>query len=749
MSNESNPIAAIVAQLRDEHVFLTIEGAPYEVVAMSGREGVSSLFSFELIIEDRGTGTPPASLLGKSMEMTLHDGFGLRRSIQGVVAKAHRTVRDEGTAELTVTLRPNCYPLSVSRDSRVFQDMTVQQIVDKVLLKNPVPYRWDLVRGYRERVYTAQYREEDWTFISRLLEEEGIYYWFDHEGADTVLVFSDDSPHASRIPGEAPIEFITDTGMNAPKELIHELAAEAHASATKFTVGSFNPWNPDLKVMATEGDGIHEMYDAPGGGPEDPAVCRHQAKNRLECAHSHRYTVSGNSTSVRIVPGRLMDVFGHPIHDGTYFITEVTYQVTQRRRFSKETGGYECHFECVDAAKPYRHPEVTPVNKQAGIQTGRVVGPPSEEIHTDDRGRVRVQLHWDREGKWDDTAGKWMRVAQRGVASSMMYPRIGWNVTTFMEEGAVDAPSVLARLHDAEHPPTYALPDNKTRTVFRTLTSPGGGSANEIRFEDLAGIQEFFMNASRNMSYDVNNDMAYSVGRNNEQKVGGNHDLEVGDSFVKDVKADQTCEVQGDEELEIAEDRDKGVAGDETEKITGDRKIKVGSNMAYTCELDRELKVTGEVKETAKDGLFKFSGQTGIYDITGSCTHTMEGKRAGQIVKTANLTVNAAKTETAGLDWGVNVNNCLNVKIGTDLVMGSQEHFTDSANRTSTWRIKGQVNGLTRKVMMVEAKDEIILKSGGTLVKITPTDISITSGSLDLGNSSVLDASAGSKIFQN
>ena len=513
---------------------------------------------------------PPFDIVGREVVMTLNDSFGELRTIAGIIAECEREIIDAGNAHLRIVMRPRVFPMSLSRDSRVFNDMTVPQIVDRVMEKTQAPHRWELTGAYRERVYTAQYRESDWTFISRLLEDEGIYYWFDHTPEQSVVVFSDDSTAAPRIVGSPEIGFVFETGMLGDSELITEIAAEAHATATKFTVGSFDPWNPALKVLETKGDGMHEMYDAPAGAPEDPAVIARRAQIRLEGSKSHRASVSGNTSSIRMVPGRRMVVVDHPLHDGDYFITETRYRSSQRRRFGGEAkGGYECHFECINSAVIFRPPEDTPNAEQAGIQTGRVVGPPGEEIHTDFKGRVRVQLHWDREGAWDDKAGKWMRCAQRGVASSMLYPRIGWNVTTFMEEGNVDAPTVLSRVHDAEHPPTYKLPENKTRTVFRTLTSPGGGSANEIRFEDLAGMQEMFINASKDWNQTIGDRNGLNVGRNHEHVVMGEQNIDVATAMSEDVQNDQTTNITGNEEIEIEEARDKTVRNDESEEITG------------------------------------------------------------------------------------------------------------------------------------------------------------------------------------
>lgn len=727
-------IAKLAAALAEEHVALTIAGAPYEVLTLAGREKVSTLFQFELLCADEAFGAPPRALLGKSAELVLHDGFGVRRSIQGMLTEAERLVRDDGTVELKVVIRPNVYPLALSRDSRVFNDMSVPQIVERVLEKLPTkhPYRWELGRSYRTRVYTAQYREEDWTFIARLLEDEGIYFWFDHEGGDSVLVFSDDSTGAPELTGGAPVEFAIETGMLGRHEYIHELASEAHATPTKFTVSSFDPWNPALKVTATEGSGFHEIYEAPGGGPESTEVCRAQARKRLEIALSHRAGVSGNASSVRLEPGRVCAVVGHPLYDGRYFVTELVYEARQRRAFAGEGQGYRCHFEAIRQKVAFRPPEETAVSQQAGIQSGRVVGPPGEEIHTDERGRVRVQLHWDREGAWDDKAGKWMRVAQRGVAMSMSYPRTGWNVMALMEEGNVDAPSILARVHDAAHPPTYPLPENKTRNVFRTATSPGGGSANELRFEDLVGVQEFFINASRDMNYQAKNDFGLGVRNDQLRTVGGNQDVSIGTRMLDAVQHDQTVTVGGEELLEISHDRKKTVGGNEKETIGANRKVEVGSNVVHSVGKLRTLTVGADATETAKEGLIKVSAQTGKVTIKGETLQELGGNLTEQVTLDAVKTVGAGKTETCKDAYSIEVNGTFHETIEGSLFMKCGEHFMDGADAKSLWNVTGAITANT-KTLHIEAKNSIVLKVGGTVVGIEPSGIAIraTSYSLD------------------
>ncbi len=743
-----NEVAKTPLHLLDrdvEHATYEIDGVPYEVVSTNGREAVSALYRYELTCHAGVADPSPTALIGKPCALSLHDGFGTHRAIGGVVASVRRMLRDQGSAELSVEMRPAVFPLSLSRDSRVFNDMTVPQIVDRVLHKLPaVRHRWELTRSYPVRVYTAQYREDDWTFISRLLEDEGIYYWFDHDDGST-LVMSDDSVHSAELVGGAGIDFVLDSGMLGDRELIHELGSEAHATATKFTVGSFDPWNPALKVQGSVGGGRHEHYDAPGGGPESPAACQRKAQERLDCARAHRAGISGNSSSVRLEPGRIAEVRQHPHLDGRYFVREVMVRVKQRQH--QGGGGYECHFEALDAALPYRPREITPVSKQAGIQSGRVVGPPGEEIHTDDKGRVRVQLHWDREGGWDDKAGRWMRVAQRGVASSMLYPRVGWNVTTFMEEGNVDAPSVLSRVHDADHPPTYPLPANKTRTVFRTLTSPGGGSANEIRFEDLLGAQEMFLNASKDMNYTVLQNWGQNVGRNHSYVVGGTQDLTVGDTLKHHVQQSQTVSVGSDEIVKIKKDRGKTVGGNETETIGSDRKVEVFAGIGYTVKGSRTLQVTGSANEEATKGLIKVGANNGTIAISGQVSHDIGGTHNEDVGDGSVKSITASKTESCGKDWMVEVDKNLTETIGADLALSAGTNLVDASDETTIWTATGAINGTTSE-LRVEAKDWITLVCGGSTIKIEPTQVTITAPSYDLSQARTLIADT-SKITHN
>ena len=675
--------------------------------------------------------------------MTLQDGFGAERSLHGVIAEASRRVYDDSGAQLRLMMRPDVFSLTLGRDSRVFNDMTVVQIVDRVLQRcEQAPHRWELSDSYPTRIYTAQYREDDWCFISRLLEDEGIYYWFDHQEEQSVLVLSDDSRRAPELPGGARIRYAVDRGMLGTHEVIEELGSEAHASATKFTVDSFDPERPMLKLSATEGDGVHEMRDASGGGPREPALCQRRARIRLEAAQARRSGVSGSSSSVRLQPGSVAAIEDHPALDGRYLVTEAHYEIAQGRQFDAGAkGGYRCWFEAIEAATRHRPAEDTPDAKQAGLQSGRVVGPGGEEIHTDAQGRVRVQLHWDREGGWDDAAGKWMRVAQRGTASSMLLPRVGWNVLTFMEEGAVDAPSVLSRLHDAEHPPAYKLPDNKTRTVFKTATSPGAGSFNEIRYEDKGGMQEMFLNASKDMNITVQDTRSYNVSHDQERKIGNDQTMTITDDWQESITNDQEISVGGNEQLEIGGDRQKDVGGDESDEIGGNRKVKVGLHLNTVVEQSRKLQVGGSLLEKTT-GMMELNAAATTIDVGGALVRKSDGIISEDIGGATIQLIAGARLELCGDSRVLNVSKRLDENIKGSLLMKSQAKLMDGSDTQTSWTVGGALSGKAPHIH-VEAKDKIELLCGGSSITIDTEQVTVKALSYDLSAAAEVVATTG------
>lgn len=725
-----------------ELVTLRIEEAELVVVEMSGLERLSTQFTFLLVCE------APASvhsgrLVGRRAEISL-GAHGALRVVRGVVARAKRTISDDGVARVELTVRPEAFRLTLGRDCRAFQHSTTPAIVDAVL--GAVPHRWELSREYDAREYTAQYREDDWTFAARLLEEEGIFYWFDHEEASQ-LVLGDRSSAAADLEGGAVLPFALDPGLVEDREHVTELASEARGTATRFTVASFDPRHPRLPVGASAGEGSLETYDAPGAGPRSPSACARRAADWREAAVAAARGVAGRTSSVRVVPGRVLEIEGHPIasYDARYVVTEVTYRWGRQEARPGAEGDerrLECRFRAIPRDVPFRPERQAPLAKQAGLQSGVVIGAPGEEIFPDPEGRVRVQLHWDRLGARDASAGRWVRVAQRGTADSMLLPRVGWNVMTFNEEGAVDEPAVLSRFHDAEHPPAYPLPANKTQVVFKTATSPGEGTFNEIRFEDKKGAEEMFMNASRDLSVLVHNEKTEQVVRDVHRHVGHSRDLGVGANLNETIEGNQTVRVAGDEATNIVGGRQKRVGGNESETIGSSRDLEVGDAHQIAVTGARSLSV-GAVMMDATLGPIAATAGTTHSVLVGGAAIKVSAKSIAETVELASIqTIGGAKLEMAGGARSIQAKLVFAETVGGAMVLTTAKEFKATSKIGSMFTVGGLFSTLA-PTLLVEGQEKVRLVCGSSSITVTPTEIEIAGPAFDLSSADMLDADAG------
>jgi type VI secretion system secreted protein VgrG len=711
---------------------ILVEGLSYELLSVKGREALSTLFRYEAIVEHRLPVPPAEELIGKDASLTLRSA-GHARTTVGYVYAVRVLAYDNDKARLAFDLRPRAHAQTLGRDCYAFQDASVVDLIQDRVADVGMPVRYALGRSYEKAPYRAQYREDDWSFISRSMEEEGIYYWFDHEGGQTTLVFSDDSPSSDDLVGGAAIPFLHEGGM-AEGEQVHDFGSCSSVATHKFTRGSFDAKRPRLKITGQAGSGLLEVYDAPGGGPPTSDGCTRFATTSLEAATATKSTVRGASNSVRIVPGRVIEIVGHPLArlSGRYFVTEVEIEAPNKA----EEG--VTRFRALKVEVPFRPAAVTPSAKQAGIQMGVVIGPPGDEVYPNDLGEVRVQLHWDRTGKRDAGSGTWMRPAQRGAPGSMLIPRMTWNVATFNEEGAVDAPSVLSRIHDAEHPPAYPLPENKTRVVYKTATTPGGGSFNEIYFEDKAGREEMFVNASRDMSIYVQHQHRETVGNDHTRKIGNRHEKWVDGNDSHTVLANQTTTIGGNETLEVTKDRSKAVTGSETHTVGGSRKLNVGDAYAQSNASNRTLKAPmmmdislGNITQTAKIST----------TLVGGALVRLSASTIQEHCEKATLeTVGGARIEISKGARGLDVmKNSLEL-VGGLYMVKTNGNFIDAAQKTNTWLVGGPME-LKADEVIAEALEKVQIKCGDSVITVTTDEIRIEAKKIDVSGAK-LDATS-------
>ncbi|WP_437581423.1 type VI secretion system Vgr family protein [Sorangium sp. So ce887] len=722
---------------------LSVGGTGLEVARLQGTLALSCPYALSAEVFTRDGAPSPGELLGEPYELVLSDGFGGVLPIRGVVVSAARHVGDLAQgARLELTLGSPVSPLALGRDSRVFQEMTVVDIVKDVLARGQVAdVEWRTSASYATRPYTAQYRESDWDFVQRLLDEEGIYYWFEHEDGATKLVLGDDSTTAAPIDGGAELSFRDDAQLLEARGAVYRVTKRAALAHEAVRLRDYNFDKPRLLMDEKAGSGARELYDFPGRFAV-PGDGKRRAQVRLEELRARRVVVAGDASTTRLRVGRGFDLSEHPVEglDGSYLVERVTYVVSDDR--GPSAGGGETlriAWVAIPKATPYRAARRGPVTRDpAGPETGVVVGPPGEEIHPDRSGRVRVQFYWDRQGQRDDKASTWMRVGQFPLGGSMVLPRVGWDVLAHHVEGDVDFPYVSAHLYDGQFPVPYSLPGNKTRTSWQTATTPGGGSSNEVRFEDKKGGEEIFINASKDMNVVVGDNRMEKIGVNLEETIGANLDAKVGSNRKVGVVSNQDVSVGGAESLTVSGSRSVVVGGSETTTIgasrsvtatmgssldaTGGRSVTIGGTMMAISALGVNRLVLGTASVTV-GGAWVSAAATGLAYLTGgACAETVGGAKINAGAAGCAVSVKGACAETvggayviaAGANVGESATSRLAFTVGGAMLVNAPTIEIEAESEISM-RVGGA--SLTIKASSVEVKAPAIAAPGATITK--------------------------------
>jgi type VI secretion system secreted protein VgrG len=506
-----------------------LNGTRVSILTLVCRDAVSEPYEARLTLGVEDPDFDSSLLLGAPATVTLARGSGLRQ-IHGIVREVSEPhpQKDEVT-RFEAVLVPALWLLSLRRNTRMFQNQTVPEIVEAVLEEGLGPYDRTfsnhLAATYTEREYCLQYQESDLAFVQRLLEEEGIGYSFDHGGDEAEdLALWDASPDATELPGPQRFEPTGRAAVSSDDAVT--TFHLAHRTTTTSVVARDWDWTRagdtavEAEVRSEDALGrdreSYEFgqgrslslaeYSAPAYGADDAT---HQARVRKEAAVCEQLRARGRSQAVVLNAGAIFDLSGHPSQDGRYFLTRVEHRLGRSEGGVDADWSYANHFECVPADVPWRPGRRTPKPRIPGIQTATVTGPGGEEIHVDEHGRIKVQFAWDRDNPSDDTSSCWVRVEQPWAGAGWGHwfvPRIGMEVVVMFIDGDPDRPLVTGSVYNGANLLPYVLPDEKTKSTIMTQSSPGGGGFNELRFEDRAGSEEIFTHAQKDYDEVILND---------------------------------------------------------------------------------------------------------------------------------------------------------------------------------------------------------------------------------------------------
>ncbi len=651
-------------------------------------EAVSTPFTVSVWVRSEDPAVDLSGIVGQAAIFRMRSGYARIsgagvRVWSGYVSYMEQTHAEHVSSKVLSTYQlrivPHIWLLDQRRNQRIFQHMTIPDIVDKILDEWKVKRAWKVDRGqYQKHEFKVQYGESELAFISRLLEEAGIAYTFpDVSDNDSILTFSD-ALHMNPVRPGPPVPYEENPTQEAERDFVSEiqLLHEVRPGALRIRDYDFRRPKYELKADAPKAKGAearYEMYHhipggmfietGKGGGTpvaDDKGIARHddayglrRATRMLESARVDREGIAFETNLNDLTPGMVfkIDHHPHPQLGRQLLVTDAVLEGTAE-------GEWQVFGHAVFADVPYRPAITTPRPDVVGVQTVRVVGPKTgdkldQEIHVDEFGRIRVQFPWDREGKNDDDSSCWIRVGEGWGGTGygwMNLPRVGHEVLVTFIEGDPDRPILVGRLYNAEHPVPYKLPDHKTVSTWKSDSSPTSNGYNEIKFEDMKSEELFYMQAEKNLRKLVKNDEFHTTGNDRDKTVTAIETETVGENRLQWVqmernemvgsvhhtliKRDRKQLIRSDEsevnenhrQLLVLKDQDSVVKGHKRERdewdlhvhVKGDRKDRIGKDLSLMVYQEKHEKVNGSyAREAGKELHYKSDKDIGeALDVT-------------------------------------------------------------------------------------------------------------------------------------
>ncbi len=521
--------------------------------SMHAREEISRLSEYQVSLLSLKKDVDLDELLGKKVTITLglpdesrreFNGYVTRLAQHGMYGRYHRYV---------ATLHPWLWFLTRTSDCRIFQEMTVQQIVEAVFADHPgiAETQFELTGSYRVWPYCVQYRETDFNFVSRMLEHEGIYYFFKHVDGKNLMVVTDSYSGHEAFAGYEELPIVNEERLVRPDlEYITAWECARQVQPGAFAHRDYDIERPTVDLLAKKtsprpyAQSTHEMYDFPGHYVKKPEGEAYAAV-RIDEYGSLFETIEATTNARGVAVGHLLKVTGHTREDQNreYLVTSATYDLEfSDYEAMPDRGGasYRCAFVAMSSQQQFRPRRLTPKPFMQGPQTATVVGPAGEEIHSDKFAQIKVQFHWDRYGKRDENSSCWMRVVQPWAGKgwgSVIIPRIGHEVMVEFLEGDPDQPIVTGSVYNGDNMPPYPQPGAAVVSGLKTNTHKGKGS-NEMSMDDTAGKEKITIHAQYDMNTKVEHDQTNTVENDFTETIKKNATITVTEGkLAHDVKA--------------------------------------------------------------------------------------------------------------------------------------------------------------------------------------------------------------------
>lgn len=605
--------------------------------SFTGHEEISQLFNYKLDLLSEDLNINFDKIVGQNVTFSILLGDGqTERYFNGFVSRFSQLPAAGNFAHYEAEVVPWLWFLTRTTDCQIFQNKSVPDIIQHVFESFGFKdFRIELQGSYQPWEYCVQYRETACNFVMRLMEQEGIYFFFKHENGKHTLVMAN-SPSAHKpcpVQSTVRYEYTTGSGITPNEDMIESWDHSQELRPGRYTLNDYNFTTPSSSLLSGSqgrvdqgGNKTWEIYDYPGEYEKRDEGDSY-VKVRMDEEETPHDVVTGTSNCRTLIAGFRFDLTEHRRSDqnGTYVLTSVHHTAHEGGTYlgsDDASALYSNVFVAIPFAVPFRPPRTTPKPLMQGTQTAIVVGKAGEEIDVDNYGRVKVQFHWDRRGKNDENSSCWIRVSQPWAGNkwgAMFIPRIGQEVIVDFLEGDPDRPIIIGRVYNAEEMPPYKLPDEMNKSTIKTNSTKGGGGYNELRFDDTKGKEQIFIHAERNKDIRIKH--------NRLESVGGEAHLTIEKDQLELVKYDKHLHVKGDHNekvdgtisLQAGQDMQEKVGTKYALDAGMDIHLKAGMNVVIEAGVTLTLKVGGNFININPGGVF----------ITGMMVMINSGGAAG------------------------------------------------------------------------------------------------------------------------
>lgn len=515
--------------------------AKLEVINVHGVERISEPYEFKL--EVLSSDSSLTKYIGK--EATFTFVVGRAKTIRhGILNRVTVVEADNLKVRYQLSLVPAIARLELKSNCRIFQDITIQDVLEDILQEHDISaFQIKLSGTHSAKTYLVQYRETDLDFLHRLIEQAGLFYYFKHHNDHHTLIIADDAAEYQDIPGGSPSLRYEPSSVQT--ERVTEFSLSRIAAAKSVRLRDYNYETPAAKLEVSKkalqtANSSNELYDYPGGY-QHRNEGQSRVRWRLDAERVHTLSAKAATNIPRFSPGHTFKLMGHryPAANQAYVLIEVIHDGEQEPSSSSSVR-YQNSMKCISAKVPYRSTGRYPALVMQGPQTATVVGPAGEEIFVDDQGRIKIQFHWDRTGQFDENSSAWIRVTQASAGKGwghISIPRIGNEVLVDFVNGDPHQPVIIGSLYNGSNQVPYSLPKNKTVTALKTRTSPNGSGFNELRFDDIADNELVSLHAQKDFSMAVQNNFVTAVGNNHKCNIGKQYFCKVGDKATLNAKS--------------------------------------------------------------------------------------------------------------------------------------------------------------------------------------------------------------------